>query len=182
MNVLTQFAEAAAHGESSGGLFGALGIEWQMLVFQMLAFIILVLLLGKFIFPILIKSVDDRKAKIDEGAKAAEAAAKKAESAQADVEKALKQARTEARDIVSTAKDEANAMVAKAESSAKSKSERIVAQAQEEISKEIEKAKKALESDTLALVKKATGAVTAHVVDDKVDAAIVKKSVEGAKR
>lgn len=181
MNLLTQFAETAAH-EQSGGLFGALGIEWQMLVFQMLAFIILVLLLGKFIFPILIKSVDDRKAKIDEGAKAAEAAAKKAENAQADVEKALQQARVEARDIVSTAKDEATAMVAKAESSAKSKSERIVAQAQEEISKEIEKAKKALESDTLALVKKATGAVTAHVADDKVDAAIVKKSVEGAKR
>jgi F0F1-type ATP synthase membrane subunit b/b' len=72
-------------------------------------------------------------------------------------------------------------MVAKAESSAKQKSERIVAEAHEEISKEIEKAKKSLESDTLALVKKATSVVTAHVADDKVDAALVKKSVQEAK-
>ena len=169
------------HGESSGGIFGALGIEWQMLLFQMIAFLVLVWLLGKFVFPILIKSVDDRQAKIEEGTKAAEAAAKKAESAQADVEKLMKQARVEARDIVSTAKDEATAMVAKAESSAKQKSERIVAEAHEEISKEIEKAKKSLESDTLALVKKATSVVTAHVADDKVDAALVKKSVQEAK-
>jgi IMP dehydrogenase len=46
---------------------------------------------------------------------------------------------------------------------------------------EIEKAKKSLESDTLALVKKATSVVTAHVADDKVDAALVKKSVQEAK-
>lgn len=179
---LTYFAEAAAHEGGSDSLFTALGINWQMLIFQMLAFIVLVLLLGKFVFPILIKAVDDRQAKIEESVKAAADAEKKAEAAESAVEDALKQARMEAADIVATAKTEAVQMVEKSEKSAKTKAERIVAEAHEEIQKEVAAAKKSLEKDTLKLVKDAAILATAGVADTKFDAALIKKSVEGAKK
>src|SRR6478736_4510650 len=130
---LTYFASEAAHSEASGDLFASLGINWQMLIFQAIAFIILVILLGKFVFPVLMKAVDDRQAKIEEAGKAAENAEKKAEAAEAKIEDTLKQARKEAADIVATAKTEATQMVEKAEASAKTRSERIVTEAQESI-------------------------------------------------
>lgn len=179
---LTYFAATEAHGGGSDSLFTALGINWQMLIFQMLAFIVLVWLLGKFVFPVLIKAVDDRQAKIEESVKAAVEAEKKAVAAESAVEDALKQARVEAADIVATAKSEAVQMVEKAEKSAKTKSERIVAEAHEDIQKEVANAKKSLEKDTLRLVKEAASLATAGVADAKFDTALVKKSVEGAKK
>lgn len=179
---LTYVASEAAHTEASGDLFSSLGINWQMLIFQMIAFIILVVILGKFVFPVLMKAVDDRQAKIEEAGKAAENAEKKAEAAEAKIEDTLKKARKEAADIVATAKTEATQMVEKAEAQAKTRSERIVAEAQEEVQKDVLAARKALEKDTISLVKKAAGLAVAGVADDKLDAALIKKSVEGAKR
>lgn len=179
---VTYFAATAAHETESGNLFTALGINWQMLIFQILAFIVLVVLLGKFVFPVLMKAVDDRQAKIEESVKAAAEAEKKAEAAETAVEDVLKQARKEAADIVTTAKSEAVGMVEKAEKSAKTKAERIVAEAHEDIQKEVANAKKSLEKDTLRLVKEAASLATASVADAKLDTALVRKSVEGAKK
>ncbi len=178
----TQFAETTQPEAQSGNLFSALGIDLQLLIFQIIAFVILVVVLSKFVFPILFKAVDDRKEKIEESTKAAVAAEKKAEAAEARVEDALKEARKEASDIVATAKDEASAMVDKAELSAKNKSERIVAEAQEQMQKEVLAAKRSLEKDTLRLVKQAASIATAGVADAKLDEALIKKSVEGAQK
>ena len=133
MNSMTGQLHYMASAEAgSDNLFSALGIDWQMLIFQMIAFVVLVLLLGKFVFPVLIKAIDDRQSKLDEAGKAAEQAEKKAEEAEAKIQATLKQARTEAADIVTTAKNEATQMIEKAESQAKSRSERIVAEAHED--------------------------------------------------
>lgn len=184
-NVVTQFAEAAHGAETeaaSGGVFAALGIDWQMLLFQVIGFVVLVLIMGKFVYPILLKAVDARQENIEEGAKAAEEAEKKAQEAEANIEKLLKKARTEASDIVSTAKAEAVQMVEKAEHGAKTRAERIVAEAHEEIAKDVLAARKVLEKDTLNLVKQAAGLAIANVADDKLDAQVIKKAVEGAKK
>ncbi len=180
MTVSTITTLASAAPEASGGIFEALGIDWQMILFQIIGFSILVVLMGKFVYPILMKAVDNRQDTIEEGAKAAAAAEAKAAGAQKDIAAALKEARTEAADIVSTAKNEAIAMVEKAENNAKSRSERIVAEAHEEISKDVLKARKALESDTLKLVKQAAGLAVENIADDKLDTAMVKKSLSAA--
>lgn len=179
-NLLTNFA-SAEHSESSGNIFTSLGIDGQMLLFQGLAFLILVFILGKFVFPVLLKAVDDRQAKIEEGTKAAEEAGKKAEEAAAKIDATMKKARSEASDIVATAKNEATQMIEKAEANAKTRSERIVAEAHEDIAKDVLAARKALEKDTLKLVKEAASLATAGVADNKLDSAMIKKSVEGAK-
>lgn len=177
--LLTQFASAEA---GSGNLFSALGIDWQMLIFQIIAFVVLVFLLGKFVFPILMKSVDDRQAKIDEGTRAADEAGKKAHQAEAKIEATLKKARGEAAEIVTTAKNEATQMIEKAEAGAKTRAERIVAEAHEELQKDVLAARKTLEKDTIMFVKKAAGLAVSSVADDKLDTALIKKSVEEAKR
>ena len=181
-NILTFFASEAAEPAESGNVFDALGIEWQMLLFQMIGFLILVWLMGKFVYPILIRAVDKRQETIEEGAKAAQEAEAKAQEAEAKIEATLKKARTEAADIVSTAKTEATQMIEKAENQAKTRSERIVAEAQEEIAKDVIAARRSLEKETVSLVKQAASLAVSEIADDKLDTALVKKSIEGAKK
>lgn len=165
---------------SSGNVFTSLGIDGQMLLFQGIAFIILVWLLGKFVFPVLIKAVDDRQAAIEASTKAADEAREKAEAAEAEVEKLLAQARREAKDIVATAKSEATAAVQAAEDKAVAKAKKIVEGAHEQIEKDTIAAKKALHNETIELVASATETILGKTVDSKVDQKVVAQAVKEA--
>lgn len=182
--IFTQFASSAPaeHDAEKPDILTSLGIDWTLLVLQLIAFLILVWLLAKFVYPVFMRIIDERQAKIEESVKAAAEAEKKAEKAESAVEDALKKARAEAADIVATAKTEAVQMVEKAEKSAKTKADRIVTEAHEDIQKDIASAKKALEKDTLKLVKEAASLATLGVADNKFDTALVKRSVEEAKK
>lgn len=179
MNLLTQFASTAE--PASGDVFAALGIDWKMLIFQVIAFVILVWLLGKFVYPILMKTVDARQAEIEASSKAAAEAEKQASEAKASVEKLMKQARREASDIVTTAKEEAAAAIEAAEAKSKVRAERIVADAHAQIDKDIVAAKKALHNETLELVALATEKVVGKTVTPKIDNAIVSDAIKGVK-
>lgn len=177
MNTLTQFATT----ESSNNVFVALGIDWKMLILQIIAFVILVALLGKYVYPWLMKSVDERQDAIEAGAKAAEEAKEKAEKAERDVEKLMSQARKDAKDIVSTAKDEATAAVAAAESKATNRANKIVENAHDQIEKDVVAAKKALHNETIELVASATETILGQKVDSKADQTLVAQAVKEAK-
>jgi len=170
-NNLEQFA-------ASGNVFNALGIDWQMLLVQGLAFLILVYVLAKWVFPVLMKTVDARQEAIEAGQKAAEEAEKKAEEAQEEVQKALKEARSEARDIVATAKDEATAMIADSEGKAKTRAEKIVKDAHDQLEKDVIAARKALHNDTIELVTLATEKVVGKTVSKDVDKKIIASAVK----
>ncbi len=178
VSTLTTFASTDA---ASGGIFTALGIDWKTLILQIVAFLILVWLLGKFVYPWLMKSVDERQDAIEAGAKAAEAAQKKAAKAEADVAKLLSEARAEAGDIVSTAKKEAAAAVEAAESKAKLHADAIVSSAHEQIEKDVLAAKKTLRDETIDLVAEATEKVIGHVVTAKVDEKLITEAVKEAR-
>lgn len=181
MDILTQFAAAEAHAGEKQDIFGALGIDWQILIFQIVAFLVLVWLLGKYVYPWLMKSVDERQEKIEESVKAAKQAEEKAESAQEDIAKMLKTARKEAAEIVATAKDEATAMVEASDKKAKQRAEKIVADAHEQIEKDVIAARKALHNDTIELVAMATEKIVGKAVTDKVDDKVVAAAIKEAR-
>ena len=122
MNFLQTFAETA---ETDGGLFGALGIDWRLLILQIVAFLIMVWVLGKFVYPWLMKSVDERQANIEAAAKAAKKAEAAAAESQEETASLLAQARKEAADIVATAKLEATNLANATEKKAKATAEKI---------------------------------------------------------
>lgn len=181
MEVLTQFAATPTSGENQD-IFSTLGIHWELLVLQIVAFLILVWLLGKFVYPWLMKNVDERQAKIEASVKAAEAAERKAESAQEDIAQLLKEARAEARDIVATAKDEATAMVEASDAKAKQRADKIVADAHDKIEKDVIAARKALHNDTIDLVALATEKVVGNLADAKLDKRLIESAVTEARK
>ena len=177
-NVFTQFAAETADAET--GLFGALGIDWQLLIIQIIAFLILVALLGKFVYPWLMKQVDERQANIEKAAAAASEAQKAAAQSQEEVAEALERARAEAAEVVETAKLEAAEIMSSAEVKAKKSAERIVSDAHTQIGKDIAAAKAELHDETLALVALATekliGSELSAAIDDDRIAEALKES------
>lgn len=177
MTILTQFAETSAE---SNGILGALGIDWKMLIFQIIAFIILVWFCGKYIYPIFMKTIDARQDAIEAGTKAAVEAEKKAAEAKAEIAKLMKQARADASEIVVTAKEEATAALEAAEAKSKNQAERIVAEAHAQLDKDIVAAKKMLHNETLELVALATEKVVGKTVTAKVDSGVIASAVKEA--
>ncbi len=173
--LFTQFASEAAQATDP---VKALGIDMKLLVFQIIAFAILVWLLSKYVFPVLMKAVDDRQARIDESNAAAADAAKQAAETEEKLAKLLKQARSEATDIVATAKEEAAGLLAKTEEKSKVQAERIVAAAHESIEKDVIAAKKALHNETIELVAQATEKVVGKTVNAGVDKQLITQSIK----
>ncbi len=177
---LTIIASAEA-ASTDGGILGALGIDWTLLGLQIVAFLLLVWLLGKFVYPVFMRIIDEREQKIEASVKAAEVAEKNAEAAQDGIEALLKEARKEAKEIVTTAKDEATAMLEASDAKAKSRADKIVKDAHDQLEKDIVAARKALHNDTIELVAQATEKVLAGVADAKLDRKIVESAVKEAK-
>ena len=179
MNFLSQFASEATTADKD--LFAALGIDWRLLILQIIAFLILVVLLGKFVYPWLMKSVDERQAGIEAAAKATAEAQKAAEDNKEAVTELLAKARKQAAEIISTAKLESAETLSASEKKAQTIAERIVADAHNQLDKDVANARKVLYNDTLELVGLATEKVIAKKLDKKADSDLIASAVEASK-
>lgn len=176
MQDLLLIASTAATEESQS-LFSALGIDVKLLVEQAIAFLILVLVLGKFVYPALMKAVDGRREQIEAAtreAKEAEEALAKAEEKVADM---LAEARKEADDMLARTQQESNNVIADAEEKAKKRAEQIVADARTQLEVDVRKAREALKKDTVELVALATEKVIGEKLDDKKDGQLIKTAL-----
>lgn len=178
--MLTKHLMIFAATSADNDVMAVLGIDWTMLIMQLIAFLILVALLGKFVYPVFVRIIDERQVKIDESLAAANQAESRAASAQADIDAMLKQARAEAGDIVTTAKAEATAAVDAAEVKAKQRADQIVVDAHDQIEKDTLKAKETLRDETLELVALATEKVVGKTVNETVDKKVISSAVKEA--
>lgn len=164
--------------QSNSGLLSSLGIDWKLLVTQALAFGILLWILAKFVYPALIKSIDDRRTAIEAGLQEAKESHEALEKAEAQMEQLIADARKEADDIIARSHQEAVTMIAEAETSAKTRAERIVADARSQLDIDIAKAREALKQDTAHLVALATEHIIHEKLDEKKDAQLIERALE----
>ena len=169
------FAEAEA--EQHTDLFTSIGIDWRLLIIQTVAFLVLLWVLKKWVYPPLIAMLDKRDKAVADAAEAANEAQKMAAESHDQTEQLLKQARAEAADIVSTAKDEANDMLARADSKSKAHADAILEAAKDDIAKEVTAAKKALHNETIELVAAATEKVASQKVTAGADEALIEQAL-----
>jgi F-type H+-transporting ATPase subunit b len=179
MSFLRQFAAETA-GQSDD-IFVALGIDWRLLILQIIAFLILVVLLGKFVYPWLMKSVDQRRTDIEAASKAAAKAQEAVAKNKEEIAELLHRARKEAAEIVDTAKLESAEMVTASEKKARMNAEQIVADAHTQIDKDVANVKKELYNETLELVAMATGKVVGSTLSVKTDRELIAAAVEESK-
>jgi F-type H+-transporting ATPase subunit b len=179
MNIPTIIAatETAAAEAGNEGLLQALGIDWKALLVNGIAFLILVGILGRYVYPPLIKAIDGRRDSIEKGL----AEAKKSQAASQDAEKRMEamlaDARKEADEIVARGHAESTAMVAEAETKAKQRADQIVKDARAQLDADIVKARAALKKDTMQLVALATEKIVHEKLDAGKDARLVESAI-----
>jgi F-type H+-transporting ATPase subunit b len=86
-------------------LLDAFGIDWKLLIAQLVNFGVLFFALTYLLYKPVLKTLDERRAKIAQGVLDAERAAEAASTADADAAEVVKGAESEAEGIVSSARD-----------------------------------------------------------------------------
>lgn len=184
MSFLANFAHtetagaAAGHEEASSGILGALGIDWKLFVVQAAAFLILVWLLGKFVYPVIIKAIESRRQAIEEGLSYAKKADEELQKAQQKATELIGDARKEADDVVARSQQEAKGLIAAAEESASQRAKQIVEEAHTQLEVDIQKARQALRDETVKLVAEATEQIIGEKLDTKKDESLISRALK----
>ena len=156
-------------------LFPKLGIDWRLLIAQLINFLILLFVLRRFAYKPLLKLLDERRQKIADGL----ANAQKAKSN-------LEEAEKERWEIISTAKKGASEIISLAEAAAqknreetlkeaKAGVEKIVTEARKQIDSEKSKMIGEIKSEISGLVMLAAEKTASIKLDDKKDKELIEK-------
>jgi F-type H+-transporting ATPase subunit b len=171
----------AAETESAGGFAGlatALGLNLQALILNTLAFFVIVWILGKFVFPSLIKALDAKRDELDAAARMEREAKASLDTAEAKADDVVQAARQSAEEILATAKADATAQIEAARAKAAAQSERAVTEAREQLARDVTAARRELKTETARLVAEATAAVLNEKLDGERDRALIGRSLE----
>ena len=114
------------------------------LIIQSLVFFILSWITMKFIWPPLIKAIEERQKKIADGLAAADKGAKSLDDAKVVANDILKEARVQAAKIVDQAGKRSNEMIEEAKTTASTEGQRIVGEAKQEVAIESNRARELL--------------------------------------
>lgn len=114
------------------------------LIAQLASFAVFVMFTMKYVWPPLVRAMEERKAKIADGLAAAERGAHEKELAEQRAKEKLHEAKQQSAEIVTRAEKRAVEIVEEAKDSAKLEGERILTAAKAEIDKEANKAREVL--------------------------------------
>jgi F-type H+-transporting ATPase subunit b len=178
--ILTFAATETEHATEEAGGLAALGLNWQAFLFQLITFVIVLVLLRKFVYKKLIKTLEDRRMAVESSLDQAAETAKKLAEAEKDVAKLLAEARGQADEVVAASRKEATQMIADAEQKAVRKAEHIVTEAKAQMDIELEKARKALKQETAQLVAFATERVIGEKLDPAKDERLITSALKNA--
>jgi len=170
----TQQAAGAA------GIIGPLGIDGKIFIAQLVNISVVVFVLWKWVYKPLLKVLDDRTKKIEQGLRdAAESAAARQRSEQ-EKDQVVLEARLKAKGIVeearTTAQAEGEALVRKA----RQEVERVVAQGREQLRLDKEKLADEVKADIGGLLAQAVETIARQKLDPAKDAELIRASLKDA--
>lgn len=143
------------------------------LIAQMIVFLILVGFTMKFVWPPIVKALDERAQKVAEGLSAADKAKSELALANKRVEEQLAAARDDAARRLAEAERLAQSMVEEAKGRAAAEAAKILAAAKAEAEQEAAKAREALREDVAALAVKGAEQILRREIDARVHAELL---------
>ena len=137
------------------------------LIGQLLAFILFVWFCMKYIWPPMMKALEDREKEISEGLDAASRGRRELEEAKTEKVEILKEAKNEAAELVNQANQRANQLVEDAKNIAQEEAERIKITAQSDLEQSTKRAKEELRSEVAALAVSGAERILKSEIDQK---------------
>jgi F-type H+-transporting ATPase subunit b len=152
------------------------GIQTNLLVAQIVNFLIIFFVLKKFFYKPIVKTLEDRKKTIAESLKNAETIEKTLAETEKKAEAVYAATHKESAEILTAAKNEAEKLLEQARNSSKEMLEETLKKAREEISFEKAEMKKELEGSILKLATKVAEKVLSRNLNDKERESLTKKA------
>jgi F-type H+-transporting ATPase subunit b len=142
---------------------------------QIAVFVILGLVTMKFIWPPLIRAIDDRQKKIADGLAAAERGHKELQNANGEAQVIINEAREKALKIVDQANRRSGEIIEEARSTAMSEGQRLVSDARQEAALEQARARDELRQDVGRLAVAGASRLLEREIDPKAHAELIER-------
>ena len=142
-----------------------LGLNLTGFVLHLINFIILLFILQRFLFPPIVKMLDERQARIRASMERAESLRLETQRAQAETERLLSEARGEGQRIIAQANEIASRIQRERQEAAEAEYQRILARAQEDARREREQAFAELRAEVADLAVLAAGRIINRQLD-----------------
>lgn len=136
------------------------------LIGQTLTFIVFVWFCLKFIWPFIIKAMDERKTQIAEGLAAGERGRHEQELAEQRAVEVIREAKDQAKEILAQAHRRGDEIVEEAKSDGRAEGERMVRAAEAEIEQQMNQAREQLRADVVQLAMQGAQQVLGREVDE----------------
>jgi F-type H+-transporting ATPase subunit b len=145
------------------------------LIIQSLVFLILGLITMKFIWPPLIKAIEERQRKIADGLASSEKAEKSLAEAKASATDIIKEARVQANKIVEQANRRSNEVVDEARGTAIAEGQRLLADARNEVTLESNRAREQLRREVASIAVAGAGKLLGREIDARTHADLLEQ-------
>ena len=160
----------------------SLGINLKSLIFQIIAFGIVLWLLNKFAIRNILANLDKRKDEMDKGLDDAHKASQALEDSTAKASETIRTAQTEAEKILQTATQQASKVQKDIEAKAKQQATRITEDAKQQLVRDVEVARRELVQETARLVAEVSGAVISEKLDNVKDMKLIESKLKAPKK
>jgi len=159
-------------------LLSKLGIDWKLLIAQIVNFLVLLFVLYKFAYGPILAMLEKRQKKIEKGLKDADQARKYLAESEEKQKEIIRKARTEAKEIVEKAYIQAEKSKKEIAEESKKQAEKIITGAKAEIAREKEKTVREIKSEIGSLVVAATEKMIGEKIDKDKDKELIEKSLK----
>lgn len=164
----------------SGGI-SSLGINLKSFLFQLVTFIVVLLILRRWVFPKLVATLEERRKTLEESLTQARLTQEALEKAEEKSSEILHKARQQADAALADAADAAKEVVAKAETAATEQAGRVLKEAEAQINQERNKLREELKGELADLVVLTTEKVLRAKLNNSEDARLVEQSIKELK-
>ncbi|TXH00958.1 MAG: F0F1 ATP synthase subunit B [Candidatus Moraniibacteriota bacterium] len=154
-----------------------LGIDWKLLIAQAVNFLVLLWVLRRYAYKPILKALETRTKKIEQGLKDAETSQAKLQGVIEEEKKILAAAREEARNILVVAESNAKKRDALMLDETKQKIDRMIAEADTHLAENQAKLLREAKAELTDIVIATTEKVLGGKVNVEIDAELVKKSL-----
>ncbi len=134
---------------------------------QTIAMIVFVWFCMRFVWPPILRIIEERQTKIADGLAAADRGARSLEEAQVRIQGMIEEARGQARQILDQAQTRANGMVEEARAGAEQERDRILQAARADVEQQINKARDELRSQVAAIAVAGAEKILAREIDPR---------------
>lgn len=168
-----QFAETSG---SSG--ISSLGVNLKSFIFQLVTFLIVLLILRRWVFPKLVATLEERRKTLEQSLEQARLTEETLHKAEGQAAELLNKARAEADTVLADANSRVEEIIAKGETAASERAARIIKDAEDHLSQERDRLHSELREELADLVAAATQKVLEKKINEREDRALIERSLK----